>query len=166
MTRYAYVDRDKGEIIEIHDSLPTSWQNYSNFNLMDVDSLRELGWYPIVEPGPPPEHNYLFDTVDNFYSVGAENVYSRYVIRPHDPQTDQEKRTIYMNVVRGTRGHMLQASDWTMLPDMIESKGEAWKTQWASYRQQLRDFPAQLESLPIEELPNFEDLQWPTQPSA
>jgi hypothetical protein len=40
------------------------------------------------------------------------------------------------NVIREQRDLLLQASDWTQMPDVTLSN----KTDWAVYRQELRDF--------------------------
>lgn len=43
------------------------------------------------------------------------------------------------NAVRSKRDSLLAASDWTQLPDVPD----AVKSEWATYRQALRDFPQQ-----------------------
>jgi len=40
--------------------------------------------------------------------------------------------------IRATRNQLLNACDWTQIPDCTIPK----KTEWATYRQALRDFPA------------------------
>ena len=54
--------------------------------------------------------------------------------------------------VRAERDTKLAASDWTQMPDY----NGANKTAWATYRQALRDVPAQ-EGFPW-------TVNWPTQP--
>lgn len=49
--------------------------------------------------------------------------------------TDEELREI----IRGYRNRELAASDWTQLPDCPLSNQQNWET----YRQELRDLPAQ-----------------------
>ena len=46
----------------------------------------------------------------------------------------------YTNEMRAWRDDLLAESDWTQMPDspLTDSK----KAEWATYRQQLRDFPA------------------------
>jgi hypothetical protein len=43
-----------------------------------------------------------------------------------------------MSQLRSTRNALLTACDWTQIPDCTIPK----KTEWATYRQALRDFPA------------------------
>lgn len=56
-------------------------------------------------------------------------------------------------VMREERNLKLQATDWTQMPDYNGSN----KSAWATYRQALRDVPAQ------SGFPN--DITWPTEPS-
>ena len=60
--------------------------------------------------------------------------------------------------VRQERDLRLKNCDWTQMPDtaLTDSK----KTEWATYRQALRDVPANNTSAS-----NFEGVTWPTEPS-
>ena len=55
------------------------------------------------------------------------------------------------------RGSLLEASDWTQLPDSPLSDSK--KAEWATYRQALRDITTH------SNWPNLEDSDWPTKPS-
>ena len=58
---------------------------------------------------------------------------------------------------RAKRGSFLLDSDWTQLPDNPLSDSK--KTEWATYRQALRDITSH------SNWPNLEEADWPTQPS-
>lgn len=61
------------------------------------------------------------------------------------------------NVIRLKRDALLFSSDWTQLPDApLSPTVKGW---WASYRQQLRDIPANVEGIT-----NIDQVQWPTEP--
>lgn len=60
-----------------------------------------------------------------------------------------------LSQLKSMRGDKLKGSDWTQLPDCQLSDLE--KAEWATYRQKLRDLPAQYENNP-------EDIQWPQNP--
>ena len=65
-----------------------------------------------------------------------------------------EELTELEDQVRNQRDKKLNASDWTQMPDSPLS--DADKTLWQTYRQALRDIPAQT---------NFPtDITWPTEP--
>ena len=49
----------------------------------------------------------------------------------------QAAKDAAMAQLRNTRNNLLSASDWTQIPDCTISN----KTEWATYRQALRDFP-------------------------
>jgi len=57
--------------------------------------------------------------------------------------------------VRGNRGRLLAESDWTQFTDspLTDSKKDEWKT----YRQALRDLPANTS--------DWYNPNWPTKPS-
>ncbi len=60
-----------------------------------------------------------------------------------------------INSLRVVRDGKLTDSDWTQLPDSALT--DAKKTEWATYRQKLRDLPA-TET-------NYENPTWPTEPT-
>ena len=67
----------------------------------------------------------------------------------------EDYRTDYVGALRQLRNRLLIESDWTQFADspLTDSK----KTEWKTYRQQLRDLPANT-SDPA-------DPTWPTKPS-
>lgn len=62
-----------------------------------------------------------------------------------------------MPILRNVRDGYLQSSDWTQMADSPLSSSK--KTEWATYRQALRDLPTTNSA--TEEI----DIVWPTQPS-
>ena len=58
---------------------------------------------------------------------------------------------------RFERNTLLTESDWTQMPDSPLSSSK--KTEWATYRQALRDLPSTSSAA------TYEDIVWPTQPS-
>ena len=81
--------------------------------------------------------NEFYDwTLDNGWVFNQENFYSR---------------------LRKDRDFLLAKSDWTQMPDSpLSPTVKGW---WASYRQQLRDLPANLEGIT-----SLDQVQWPTEP--
>jgi len=164
MARYAYVDNN--EIVELVDQLPKSWKNYSNFDLMDPQSLFELGWLPVDESQVVvPPFNGLAERAVVNYEITPSGVRAFVTIVPHDSTSEQEVRQAYMAALRDRRNSKLQQCDWTVLPDSIESRGQQWKEQWASYRQTLRDFPSFYETVPLSDLPDIDSILWPIPPA-
>ncbi len=60
------------------------------------------------------------------------------------------------NTGRGVRDDKLTASDWTHIAD--SQLTTAKKTEWATYRQELRDLPASY--------PDYSTVIWPSEPAA
>ncbi len=57
---------------------------------------------------------------------------------------------------RGLRDSKLATSDWTQLAD--SPLATAKKTEWSTYRQELRDLPASY--------PDYSTVVWPSEPAA
>ena len=70
-------------------------------------------------------------------------------------QLDAVKLELDKEYVRGNRGKLLAESDWTQFTDspLTDSKKDEWKT----YRQALRDLPANTS--------DWTNPTWPTKPS-
>jgi|TARA_R100000479_G_scaffold176142_2_gene129271 hypothetical protein len=64
----------------------------------------------------------------------------------------------FWNNVRSLRNKKLKASDWTQSPDSPLS--ETKKTEWATYRQALRDVPADNSSASSQQ-----EVIFPSEPS-
>ena len=69
-----------------------------------------------------------------------------------DSRTSSEANAAQWPIVRTERNQLLQASDWTQLPDVPLTTKEAW----AAYRQALRDVTLQ---------PDPFNIVWPTPPA-
>lgn len=79
-------------------------------------------------------------------------------------QRQQQRNSIYYkapdehinwNDVRNTRDGLLSSSDWTQMPDYNGTK----KTEWATYRQALRDLPETYKTAIM-----MSEITWPTPP--
>ena len=64
----------------------------------------------------------------------------------------------FLNRLRKKRDYLLQQSDWTQGNDSPLSTSK--KTEWATYRQTLRDLPANNSSAA-----SFNDVTFPTEPT-
>jgi len=62
--------------------------------------------------------------------------------------------------IKSERNRLLLESDWTVNPQIPMSESKA--AEWASYRQQLRDFPS---TVTVEMLRSEAGLSWPVRPS-
>jgi len=69
-------------------------------------------------------------------------------------ETLEERNELLMEDVRSERNMLLTKSDWTQSPDspLTDSK----KTEWATYRQNLRDLPGTVSDL--------SNVSFPTKP--
>jgi len=65
------------------------------------------------------------------------------------------------NLLRSERNILLKNSDWTQLPDCQLTNDK--KTEWATYRQTLRDLPSTA-SPNLDEKGNLTGVEWPEMP--
>jgi len=77
------------------------------------------------------------------------------LVRISDAEIGQRELDLAWDLLKGTRESLLTASDWTQSPDspLTDTK----KQEWATYRQALRDLPANTT--------DPANPTWPTKPS-
>ena len=93
-----------------------------------------------IEVGTPAQQNGEWVQICNVVSLTAEEMQQR-----NDDKADS---------IRHERGNLLAACDWTQIDDSPLTNIK--KTEWATYRQALRDITIQ-EGFPWE-------INWPTKP--
>ena len=79
---------------------------------------------------------------------------------------DTDKHNKNMGYLRAERGSRLEASDIPVLPDRWATMDDDTKTAWSSYRQQLRDLPADSDALAwaSSDAADLDDITWPSSP--
>ena len=137
-----YVVVENAQITERYDAVPENWRNISNFILM-TDSERAAYGFLQVKQSDVTYDPIRSVLISNDIKLDANlQPYIDLVIEP--TMTDQQYQEYLFNeslsILRNRRDSLLCACDWTMTQDMIELKGQDWKTDWSTYRQQLRDF--------------------------
>jgi len=87
-------------------------------------------------------------------SVKVNWTYNGSTFANNDLRTTAEKTAAEWDLVRVNRTNLLKESDWTQGADspLTDSK----KTEWATYRQSLRNIPTQSDPY---------NITWPTKPS-
>jgi hypothetical protein len=87
-----YAEIVDNEVVKIHDHLPVTYGNVSNFFAVDVDLLYDLIWcglpntkfYIYVPPEPPPE-NYAVESVSYVIDDDNKRVYGTNAVVPLGP---------------------------------------------------------------------------------
>ena len=149
--------KTQGDIRKLHPntSLPRIWD----------ESICEALGIDVIFEGPQATGG---DQYQYSQSAGIEEIngkwYTKYVLGPifadNDEATAAQQEAAYKAAkdaeqaksVRADRDAKLSASDWTQGKDIAENIS----TAWATYRQALRDVPAQA-GFPW-------NVTWPTQP--
>ena len=89
---------------------------------------------------------------------------AEYVKEPHPgyvaPAITTER---YLKELRDNRNGFLVETDWTVMPDSPLSTSK--QTEWKTYRQTLRDLPANVAEADYKNYWDREANVWPTQPS-
>lgn len=165
MANYALVENN--EITERHDLLPVNWRHISGLRLAkdDEEFLNSLGWYTVTKVPLFAEEGKQY--IDGYeYKFEDNTVYETPIIKNADiqpeptPKTPEELFDIALNELREKRDLLLTQSDWTQLADVQSLYSIQWKTNWANYRQELRDLPNRCISGEI----NIYDFVWPIKP--
>ena len=131
-------------------ALPKSWRNISGLDMLDNDSLRELGWLPVrLEEGDVQEK-----FVGSIFAILPSEVVETKLWRGYTAEEQAEIDTQKAAQVRRERNIKLTECDWTQLNDT--PLDNAAKIQWTAYRQALRDVPSQA-GFP-------HNVVWPTKP--
>lgn len=79
---------------------------------------------------------------------------TQFTTKPTVVRSNEELIAEVQLEIRRKRSTLLQSSDWTQVPDAPVDKAA-----WATYRQQLRDLPAQYQNET-----DFANVVWPTPP--
>ena len=72
-----------------------------------------------------------------------------------------EETNFAKGLLRSERNFLLQICDWTQMSDCQLTNNK--KTEWATYRQALRDLPSTA-SPSLDENDNLTNVTWPTKP--
>jgi len=115
-----------------------------------IDSDNKLlGWYSDDVHSTIPTPNVV--VTDEQWQTSLDNNYNSINSDGSGSVVDYSTNAEKASVVRGMRDAELAATDWRALSDVTMSD------EWRTYRQSLRDLPAQ------EGFPNT--ITWPTKPS-
>ncbi len=124
----------------------------TSFPVSMTDTMMEdWGVYPVtISDQPSMAHNEIAEQnsaptlVDNVWTLG----WTKRSLTTDETNRESER-------VRADRDGLLQDCDWTQMPDSPLS--DLKKTEWATYRTNLRNVPAQ-SGFPT-------NITWPTKPS-
>ena len=122
---------DSGEIVKFGQ---TSSNDLSNIQLED-------GMQIVALQSPQDAHLY--------------KVFNGEIVKKSESEISDTNRPRDLAIFRGNRDELLKSSDWTQSPDSPLS--DTKKQEWATYRQSLRDLPANTT--------DPANPTWPTQPS-
>lgn len=148
---YVLIKNDK--LIDGPRLLPQNWNNISGFNLLPEDKILSMGWrrYRFV----PFEGDMVRKVIIESRSEITNTEYIEYqqVREKTQEEINNEVQSLWPGI-RERRNQLLAESDWTQLYDSPLSVEK--KTEWATYRQDLRDLS--------KDFPNPQSLVWPDPP--
>lgn len=159
MIKWAYVVN--GEILEALESLPRSWKNISNLFVFEDNEtfLNTISWYKVDDQRPILNSNQHHEDVRYVFDGESKKVIITATIV--DNLVDYlTERMILLTRIRERRDELLRNSDWTQLADIQATQPQLWKDMWLSYRQRLRDLPQQYMTIPIDQLVDFNQIDF------
>ena len=119
-------------------------RNYSWYNL-------ETGQIKGKYVGRPEEVKEGYGLIEGFYSPDEYTVVDGQPQPKSDEEITEKEVAVAWAMLRSQRTKLLSKSDWTQVPDApVDSAA------WATYRQQLRDLPANTT--------DPRDVTWPVPP--
>lgn len=108
-----------------------------------------------VQSNPSQYENDPTKDVEEKEPILSGSVYIQdWVVTDADQTTIDKREEIKWDEIREERDKLLTESDWTQLPDSPLSSSK--KTEWQTYRQELRDITTQ---------PNPFQITWPDIPT-
>jgi hypothetical protein len=118
----------------------------------------------IVRTGLCSQHDLHLQAIDGQFVIEGEAddaskmiVDGNIVDRPEPTYTEAELNNQVLKIIRAKRRNKLSESDWTQVSD--NQLTDAKKAEWATYRQALRDVPAN-----NSDVTDLSDIIWPTKP--
>jgi hypothetical protein len=149
--KYAQIQNDT--IVEIHNKLPSSWNNISNLYALPETDLYDLGWsgnegckfYP-VEESERPDRDLLYVISGPEYAIDDAN--NKTIQSWTKTPVSNEKA---WQIIRNQRDNKLYSTDWVLLTDSPLTQAE--KQSYTIYRQALRDVTNQSDPF---------NIVWPT----
>lgn len=138
-------------VIKIVDGQPINHPlTYGNFLLIhpecpqqDIpsnDVLEPYGYQTFVRMSPPTPGTFEHPYISGPYVFENGTWTDSWIAVPFSSEEIQARTDKEWNIIRNKRNFYLQRSDWVFTPDAPVSEAE--KQEWITYRQTLRDLPA------------------------
>ena len=149
-----YVLIENGNLTDGPRALPMNWRNISGLKFLPEDEIFSLGWkrHRFVPYEGDMTTKVVIDSITEI--TDTEYIEHQQVREKTQEEKNSEDESLWFNV-RSVRNQLLTESDWTQLYDSPLSVEK--KTEWATYRQDLRSIP--------QDFPNPHSVVWPTPPS-
>lgn len=139
-----YVQSKDGKFVRhIHDVEPTQWDadNFCFARRLTKEQAEKFG-VTKLQIVTAPYYNPATQNREEGPAIWSEGIwYQTYVVSDLSSEDVSTKYQLKSSEIRDARDRMIAATDWTQSPDVPQ----AIKSQWALYRQALRDVPQQAE---------------------
>jgi len=142
-------NKETGAVIT-ESEFRAAFPNTSFPEQLTVELIGDMGFDVVLEGPQAQPTRYQTAFRDGVEKIDGQ-WFTKYSVADMDDETKAAKDAEQAKSMRDQRNQKLSDSDWTQLADSPENKAA-----WATYRQALRDVPAQA-GFPWE-------VQWPQQP--
>lgn len=140
-----------GEVKGYPRPIPQIWENISNFHVLDPETHRKYGWYPLRVVKVELQEREVI--TGNLFVIEGDEVVQYEQKREKTAEELEQEANQEWESIRSQRTIYLQECDWTQLPDSPLSVER--KIEWQIYRQALRD---------ITTFPTPAEVIWPQSP--
>lgn len=124
-------------LLELYQDNP----NISFLKNMSAEALEEWGVFE-VEEQTPPTINEATESLEQGTPVLVDGKWKQtWVVTETSVEEIDKRLTTQMALIRSQRNDLLDATDYTQMPDYPGSDEE--RNFWISFRQALRDIPSQ-----------------------
>ena len=127
-------------------------RNYVIYNLTTGEIKSTLTTSGLIPRDVPEGYGYI--QTNEVTKGKAVNTSNHKLV---DADTQLPYVLTLIGLLKRKRNHLLAVSDWTQFPDSPLS--DTQKSAWATYRQTLRDIPAD-----NADVTSIDDVTWPTPP--
>lgn len=133
-----YVQKIDGVWREVVGNILFAPDIFQTAESLSAEQCQELNVY-LIEDDLRPELTNTQKYGDPIYTINGSGVERSYAVVDKTTQEIADDTSNKINEVRSQRNQKLSESDWTQLTDSPVDK-----TAWATYRQSLRDLPANI----------------------
>lgn len=142
-----YIQVIDGQVKGSPQPLPLTMRFFSE------EQKRQAGWYKVENAGPSGFNEDTDAVASETFEIQSDKVVRRWEKRSKTAEEVAAHLGKFWDAIRDRRNQLLVDTDWVVLKAACQ--GTPVPTEWAAYRQALRDITSQADP---------RNIQWPNKP--